>query len=430
MENNIEKNIDQNEEMISAEQPAVATAKKPFPWWIIAIAAAVIAVLVLVILLLPKEPDPTYSDYSVTVIDGIGNPVSNVIVKFTDKDGNSKTRVTDKAGLATYKNALDCEYTVTLEQGYSDAVNLNGTYSLNKENKTMRIIVRDGKKTDEIFGDVADGTFAYNVGIGSYNIPMEENSSAYFVFYAQSSGTYKVTLSSSDESMTVGYYGIPMFVQSTHRGDADYDGKTFEFVVNDINTPYVIGIKGTKSVDAGLTIERTGDAPFDPQFAPWTIVKAKGEIEKCNLSAGAVLKDLDVTDPSLSVTLGNDGYYYTSDGKLVYLRIDSITTAQYLDVSIAFIAGLVDKNFGQNFGGYVYNGDEFVGKYSYNEMLASYFEKCSGSGVYPLTAELAEAIKVHGNSTGWWNPNAANYLFSAVNEITENAWLFLCCTAE
>jgi hypothetical protein len=133
----------------------------------------------------------------------------------------------------------------------------------------------------------------------------------------------------------------------------------------------------------------------------------------------------------LSVTLGDDGYYYTNSGELVYIRVNSVPNSGYLDVSIALIAGLVDKNIGQNFGGYVYDENgQFVGKYSYNEMLASYFEKLDSTGVYPLTQELAEAIQVHGGSMGWWKPDTVNYLFNGVDVNFDNAWLFLCCTAK
>ena len=97
---------------------------------------------------------------------------------------------------------------------------------------------------------------------------------------------------------------------------------------------------------------------------------------------------------------------------------------------IAFIAGFVDENHGQNFGGFVYDDEgNFVGKYSYNSMIESYLQYCD-HGVYPLTEELAEAVKLHGQNAGWWNPTSGNYLFSNVLAVLENAWLFACCTAE
>ncbi|MBQ8302512.1 MAG: Ig-like domain-containing protein [Clostridia bacterium] len=379
-----------------------------------------------------KEEEPTYADYSVTIVDGMGNPMPNVMVKFTYPDGETtKTRVTGIDGVATLKNVETGKYDIILEKGFSNASFDVFNFELTKDVTNLTVIVRDDTKTADIYGEIGEGAFAYNIGVGSYDIPCAENYDVYFVFYAQNAGTYNVTLTSDDSDATVGYYGIPQYVQLTHRGDGEYDGRSFELIIQDPSTPYVIGVHTAKKGSAELVIERTGDAPFDPQFAPWTVVEAEHNITKCDLPEGSVLTDLSVTNKNLSVELREDGYYYTNDGKLVYLRINSISDRAYLDVSIAFIAGLVDPNFGQNFGGYVYDSEgNFVDKYSYNEMLAEYYENLDSTGVYPLTAELAEAIKVHGNSTGWWNPNAANYLFAEVNEVEENAWLFLCCTVD
>lgn len=388
------------------------------------------------------EEEPVYKDYTVTVVDGLGNPMDSVIVKFINSDGETKTRITEKDGVAALKNVIAGDYAVYIEKGFSDAVITNGRYDLTAEVTELRLILRDETKTADIYGDIPDGSFAYNIGVGSYTAPINPGETSYFVFYAQKSGTYRVSLTTTDENVKIGYYGIPMFVQSTHRGDGEYDGKTFELVIQDSSTPYVVGINSDKLVNATFTIERTGDAPFDPQFAPWTVIESTADITKVTLPEGATLKDIDVTDPTVSVTLGEDGYYYTSDGKMVYVRLGSVCQAGYLDVSIAHIAGLVDKNFGQNFGGYIYDDNgEFVGKYSYNTLLEAYYGgfdeegvytgNCDlKTGVYPLTEELAEAIKCHGTSAGWWKPNTVNYLFNGVSVVIENAWLFLCCTVD
>ena len=67
-----------------------------------------------------------------------------------------------------------------------------------------------------------------------------------------------------------------------------------------------------------------------------------------------------------------------------------------------------------NIGGYIYdeNGD-FVDKLNYNLMIEEYMKYCDSKyGVIPLTEELAECMKLHGTSTGWWNSSAGNYLFN------------------
>lgn len=441
MENNIEMNNSVENtaaEAVNELQTAEITAvKKRFPVWIVALCAAVAVIVVAVIALMPK-----YSDYNITVIDEIGNPISNVMVTITDSKGETKTRITDSEGKICFPEVLVGVNTVTVEKGLSEITVLKSTYTLDKKTKVLRVLVRDDKKAINIYGNIENDAVAYNVSAGSYNLPTTAGNTSYIVFNAYQTGVYKVSFISNDPDMTVGYYGMPMYVQTNHCGELDYDGKSFELIIQDTNTPYVIGVNCVNTADAVLTIERTADAPFDPQHAPWTQVEAKENFVQCVIPSDKQLTDIDITDPSVSVVLKEDGYYYTTTGHLVYLRIGSTSNAKYLDVSIAYIAGLVDKSFGQNFGGYVYDEDgEFVGKYSFNDMLKSYFGYidndgkkhpgyCDSNGVYPLTAELAEAIIVHGNSVGWWNPDSGNYLFDGVPVAKDNLWLFLCCTAQ
>jgi hypothetical protein len=46
-----------------------------------------------------KDTEITYKDYTVTVVDDFGTPVRDVVVKFTNQDGESKSRVTDENGV-------------------------------------------------------------------------------------------------------------------------------------------------------------------------------------------------------------------------------------------------------------------------------------------------------------------------------------------
>ena len=376
-----------------------------------------------------KPDEPVYQDYTVSVTDGLGNPMSNVMVKFTTPDGETKTRVTDKTGIVSLKNVIAGEYKILVEQGYSDAIITNGMFTLTADVTTLDLVVRDATKSMDIYGNIPDGSWGSIIGATEYTIPCMAGQTTYYVFTAQTKGVYNFSIDSADSDMTISYCGMPMFVQDHHIDDGPYDGRSFDITVQDTATPYVIAISATQNGTVNLKIERTGDAPFDPNYAPWTVVTPTGEVEKITLPAGTTFNDVDVTDPTVSITLGDDGYYYTADGKLVYIHIGSIPSAKYLDVSIAFIAGLVDESFGQNFGGYVYDENgEFVGKYSYNSLIEEYYNNSDASGVYPLTADLAEAIKCHGNSVGWWKIGTANYLFDGVAVVKGNEWLFLCCT--
>jgi hypothetical protein len=87
------------------------------------------------------------------------------------------------------------------------------------------------------------------------------------------------------------------------------------------------------------------------------------------------------------------------------------------------------------FGHYAYDGDgNFIRKEAFNEMIYEYAAFCDkNTGVYPLTEEMAYAIKSAGNSMGWYTlDNESLNIFGedAANIVAENAWLFACATFE
>ncbi len=444
MDNNIQAENQQEKEEGRApevneakEQPA----KKPFPKWIIAVACAAVAV----IFLNCCNGMPKHDNYTVRVVDEVGNPVSSVMVTVTDENGVEKTKMTDDNGLAIFNDVLVGNNTVTLDVSHREIMNLseitliNTTYSLKRKTRDLCAVVRDETKIHEIYGEVSDGEIAYAVGVGSYNISVLADDRFYVVFYAQSKGVYTVSIKSNNPEATVGFYGIPMFVQSNHRADGEYDGKSFELIIQDSATPYVIGVSSPDAAEISLKIERTDDAPFDPNFVDWTVVEAdESKLVDCYLG-DKKLDDVDITKESLEITVDDEGYYYI-DGKQVYVRITTTTNYGYytddlkfalvLPGSLALIAGHVDLNVGGTLGGYVYdeNGN-FVAKYSYNEMIAQYMECVDDTyGVVPLNNQLAECIKIMGETSGWFNPDNPGYLFGKLDVKVNNdiSWLFLC----
>lgn len=393
----------------------------------------IIAILVLLSLTILSlgacKTNQTYGDYSVTAVDGLGNPMPNVIVKFIDPNGEIQTTVTNKTGVASLKNILDCNYTVKLEKGFSTAIITGAEYTLSAENRTLTLVLRDEEGSVDIFGEVPDKSYACKVNEGVYNVSSNSKEN-YYVFSARKSGIYKFSVI-SESDVTIGYYGGPMFVQTSHVGDGEYDGKNFEIVIYDTKTPYVIGVKFEGEASYELKIERIADAPFNPDFLEWTNVDMEADIEGWSIPEGVTLKDFDVTDSTLSV-VERDGFYYTADGKQVYIRIKSSADAYLPGASLALIAGWVDQQTGVNVGGYIYDEDgNFVDKLSYNVMIKDYMKHCDSTyGVVPLTTELAECIQLHGTQNGWWNSESGNYLFDGHYIVETNAWLFLCMIAE
>lgn len=397
-------------------------AKKPFPAWILAVLGVLlVSVITLLVLIIPRE-----IDYTVSVVDEIGNPVSNVMVKLTDITGETKTRVTDKMGKVTFNDIkvkiIGKKNVVNLIQGLSKAKILTAEYQLDKWSTELRAVVCNEENILSITGQIEEDSYAYFAKPASYNIP-SLNGAVYFCFTANEKGVYSVSIQSDDTAATVAYVGMPMYVQTTHVGDGEYDGKSFELIIQDIETPYVIAVSASSGSDVSFTIERTADAPLDPQYMPWTSVPTTENFIEVNTN---VLTPLDIANASLSVEL-RDGYYYTSTGKRIYVRIGS--SSEYLDASLALLAGCIDDKVGINIGGYVYENGVFKDKYSYNNMIEDYYNHCDENGVYPLTEELAEGIKLHGESSGWWNPTSPNFLFAGKPYNADNAWLFLCCTS-
>lgn len=419
-----------------ATDSVLPPAKKTFPAWILGVLGVLlVSVIALVILIIPKNVD-----YTVTVIDEIGNPVSNVMVKLTDATGETKTRVTDKSGKAIFKEIkvkkIGNNNTVKLDKGMSNAKILTAEYQLDKKSTELRAVVCDESKTQNITGLIDDGNYAYNAVVGTYNIPATAGKTTYLIFTSNISGTYKISFSSDDTEMTVGHYGIPMYVQSVHTLEGEYDGKSFEFIIQDVATPHVIGLNCVNTADAVLTIERIGDAPFDPSYVAWTDVKAPDNLTKCDTS-GKTLESIDIESLTLSVSRGNDGYYYTNDGKKVYARITSSNEkyGNYVDgkfaplvESLAYLAGYVNEHVGMNVGGYIYDDEgNFVCKKLYNGLIKTYMDYVDDNyGVVPLTDDLVDCIKLFGESCQWWKTGSNGYIFDGIPVNVENAWLIFC----
>ncbi len=443
MDNNIQKENEQPNEEVqvnNAQNGLEQSPKKPFTKWIIAAGAAVVAIVIAAVVIFI----PRHDDFTVKVVDEVGNPISSVMVTVTDKKGAQKTKMTDENGLAQFTEVLVGKNTVTLDVSHREIMNLskltliNSTYTLEKKARELCAVVRDDTKIMEIYGAVEDNTIAYGVVAGAYEIVTEAGKTSYVVFKPQQPGIYKISFSSTDNDMTIGYYGIPMFVQSSHCGALDYDGKSsFELIIQDPNTPYVIGANSVNGDNCSLIIERIAEAPFDPNYVEWTEVEVdESKLVHCDLN-GKTLVDVDIAKNSLDLTLGDDGYYYIS-GKRVYIRITTPTTYGYntddlqfapvLNGSLALLAGHVDANVGVNLGGHVYdeNGN-FVAKYKYNEIIGRYMEYVDDEyGVVPLDEQLAQCILLHGESNGWFDPARPGYLFGELDVNDEISWLFLC----
>ncbi|MBR4835789.1 MAG: Ig-like domain-containing protein, partial [Clostridia bacterium] len=85
-----------------------------------------------------ETPEPVYGDYTISIVDGLNNPMSNVVVKFTYPDGTTKSRITEADGVASIKNVELGDYKVTLEKGFSNAIIDVASYNLTKDNTSLK----------------------------------------------------------------------------------------------------------------------------------------------------------------------------------------------------------------------------------------------------------------------------------------------------
>lgn len=441
--------MNENEKEINTEQKVKSAISGKMIAIICSAAIALIAIITSVVVLLLSMGNSDNGDngggagntdtpvtYTITVTDPDGNPVSDVWVYLTAPDGASKMRVSSTDGTAVYKNMMPADYTVTLEQGQSTAsIPADASYSIPKGTTSLTVtLTREINEENkiQIFGagfSETEPTYAYFISPGVYTVNLTAGMN-YYVFTTSSSGVYEITVQSDDNDMTVGSYGNPYNVFENDISNSE--GKRTTLDVTPLNvgenpTPFVIGIYSSSEGSCGFSIVKISNVEDDPSYHPWNDVLAhQAPTNKVVIPSEKTLVDFDITNRNLNVSLNEaDKCYYTDDGRLVYIRVSK--DSPYL-AAFALIAGFMDENVAQTFGGYIYNNGQYAGKNRYNDMIGAYHNVSDSTyGVVPLTEELAEAIKVTGEHSGWWNPESAGYRFSdVVGLYSENAWLFAC----
>ena len=376
-----------------------------------------------------EENTPQYTDYTVTVENTDGETVSGVVVTIHSADGGNVGRnVTDKTGSVTFTELLAADYTVSVE---STSPKISYYYdpeaarlSSSATSLTVTVYTSLSNPEEGIFGNIPNGTLAYYFVPGSYHARVDEGMT-YFVVELSKKGVYRVS-SSSSADVTVGNYGNPYYVMQNDISTDNESGKSFTIKCEGDRVLFVAGVSSDVAADVIISVEYVSELPKDPIYEPWTHVQAENLPEVSVLPDNSYLSSLDITDPTLTVTLGEDGYYHlgTADGPIVYMRVT--TSSKYID---AFTA-ICEKT---NFGWYKYEGETFIKKESFNELILAYGAVSdSRLGVCPLTEELAYAIRSFGGYNKWWDFSSDRHIFQtdSFNVVKENAWLFAAGTLE
>lgn len=372
--------------------------------------------------------EPTYGDFSVTVLDCDNEAVSGIIVSVYKGNECVDTNVTDKDGRSEFTGLENTEYTVMLQNTsvknviYYDTA----TAKLSPEANNLSITVYASitEATNSIYGNIPDGTKAYSLELGEYHVKTNEGMT-YLMLELTRQGIYEISLK-GDENLTIGNFGNPYYVMESDISKDNDTGRSFTMKCEGDRVQLVVGIQSQAAADAIVTVKYVSELEDDPLYAPWIPVYPENELSQYTLSDNMKLSDLDITDENLTVVLGNDGYYHlgTADGPIVLVRVTEST--EYID-SFSKISETT------NFGWYKYDGDTFVGKERFNELIDAYADICdTGFGVCPLTEELAYAIRSFGEYSHWWDFSCDYHIFGtdSLNIVKENAWLFACATAE
>ena len=389
------------------------------------------------------DQDPTYT---VTVKDAFGNvPDKTIYVEIYQPAED---------GTETFVKFLKAN-----EQGVCSV-------TLPKANYTFKISTADGEinydKTSCHFTDeiLSREVVVYNAPEGGIDItaPTEDGfedikaplvtvgatyveleGSTYLIFVPEKSGFYKFTC----QGGTLEYRGGTHFVQAQHAVGREQDG-SFEIEVK--NGGIGTGETGTTSLvlcvlpndnstGAIVTIERTKDATVDVPYDEKQATEVSSDPYVYDL-LNYLIKDIDITDKSLTVVKGQDGYYHIGDenGPVVYIRISTASPylASFKEICDKTSIACIEKNA----------DGEIILKERYNDLILAYAEKCDKAGICPLTDELKYVIEKAGAYYGWFT--GENNIFSVYEEapdgtvtekpilgiVDKNAWLFACCYLE
>ena len=388
----------------------------------------------------PQTPDTTAPEtesqapknYTVTVADHFGNPVSGIVVQLMQGEDMDTMSKTDANGVASFKRSSG-EYSVMLDFVGGEAEAQTYVYDvdsllLNEQNPSATVVLY--KKVTQ-FETLYKGTGTYEAGKlcdGAYRVELAENGTTYFVFRPNRAGIYEFGVVSGTK-IEIGYYGDPNVISDNSIAEVK-DGKfrleirsMFIGETEDTTTPYVIGLTPRSAKTCVLTIEHVGIPEKSPEEDVWREAHATEKYLTDPTPVSGSFTALDLKQAGLCVVLNeNDGYYHlgTADGPVVYVLIKE--KSSYTDLLPSFIQQLGTGSLGVYF--YDDNG-KYLHKELYNALFTEYAEVCNADGATPMTKELADAIKNLGDFRGWWDFPDQDIFGDALIPV-EVAWLFAC----
>ncbi len=384
------------------------------------------------------------TEYTVTVVDGFGSPMSGVEVIFMSGNNEAAKISTNKDGKAVAK-LVSGEYTVVVDSDDGKS------YVVNEAAPSVEIkLVALATDPEMVYPGATDTATVlagvYTVDIGSVRVPVEKGKIRYLFFVPKEGAIYHIYTDS--DKVEVGYYGGSFFVTPNNTGYVDENGVLIhEFLHSSVGSKVVLGLTSTSASvnECTVTIVKASDIEIKdiertweqlvPTMVPSEQVETPTGTQKyvpieINFSTMAGTKEINV------VYNEKDGYYHlnTADGPVLYVKITQST--KYLD-PFKTIAQLT------NIGKYFYDENgALLKKESYNDAIfidrnlyPNNHNKCYSEvadkkyGVVPLNEELIYILKNAGEGD-WFKKSSPDYIFDnttiPADVMPQNAWLFAC----
>lgn len=384
---------------------------------------------------------PEANGYRVTVTDFAGRPITGVIVMLMQNGTRAEMAAADENGVAVF-DAESGEYSVELnftseEDRARYVYDLTGV-TLHENQKEQTVILYENIMDSVSFFKDDVEYQAGKVTEGGYRVDLKAGVRNYFLFRPTRAGLYEISYI-SEQSLTIGTYGMPIYVHDTSTHDAVNGVITMEIKKSYIGeteegtTPTLIGLdlpQGAADSTCILTVRHVRDFTLEEDDAYIYVPATEAQMKSFTPPTGE-LTDLNLTDRNLTLVKNeNDGLYHlgTADGPVIYMRVTSATSSAYLG------GGSLEGVGATLFGAMIYDANgNYLRRESYNAVINSYVEYCNeynkDGGVCPLTDDLINMMQVAGGARGWYDKTNANeYLFSEViGLVEENAWMFLCC---
>lgn len=378
----------------------------------------------------------------VWIVDGLGNPVKDIIVKVMK--GNELVKMFPYKGEFLPLNLPNDTYRLEL-----DLSGLKGKYDydhnasvITPENftTTIRIFQKIDKSTADtlcVSSPIDKDYTAYHIAEGSYKITLAPNDYTFLIFSPQKAATY-VFEYECESALSIGYHGGTFFTQGTDLSSDTGDfikletGLSASIYASNIGGSFVFSIYSDGATECILNLRNAGDPGTRIEDEPWTPYLEDEKLVNAQLNTNpqGEFTAIDLSDLTLTAVYNTaDGYYHlgSENGAIIYI---DLTTASPYIASIQTICA------NQRMGAYIYDDNgKLAEKRSYNELFMQYGMPGDSSPVdkairVPLTEKLAEAIKSFGTNNNWWKEGSESNIFTPVHKTepynSEYAWLLYC----